>query len=202
MNKEIITAEIATSEYIAQFRDVNKFIEFCKVCNNYNRMWSCPPLDAPICCKAKDIEAFSVVTIIGIKINIDAEIRCKPSNIEERDILIRDILFEVRKEFDKKLLLLEQQIEPSLLYYAGSCRVCAPESCSRIDNKPCRFPDKMRSTLEAVGFDMGRTTSELLGIELKWCDNLILPPYFTLIYGFVSNDSIADQIKHIIIEFN
>ncbi|MFR2062233.1 MAG: DUF2284 domain-containing protein [Alistipes sp.] len=33
-------------------------------------------------------------------------------------------------------------------------------------NRPCLHPDKVRPSLEAFGFDIARTLSELFGIEL------------------------------------
>ncbi len=197
MEKEIIIAQIPTSEYIAQYRDVDKFIEFCKKCNNYKRVWSCPPFGADICRKVNDLERYSITTVIGVKINLDETLQHKPTTIEERNSLIQEILHGVRMRVDAALLPLEQVIQPSRLYYAGSCRLCMPEACNRAQNEACRYPDKMRSTLEAVGFDMGLTTSNLLGIEMKWCDDLRLPPYFTLVYGLLSNDSTIELVKGI-----
>lgn len=37
---------------------------------------------------------------------------------------------------------------------------------------------------EACGFDIGRTTSELFGIELKWGADGKMPEYLTLVCGF------------------
>ncbi len=201
MNKEIIISQISTVDYIARFRDVVKFIEFCKECKNYKSVWSCPPFDAGCCRGAHNLEEFSVATIIGVKINLDEEMRQKAKNEEERNILIRDILSKVRREFDRELLALEQKITPSQLYYAGSCRLCAPGECTRVEGQACRYPEKMRTTLEAVGFDMGRTTSELLGVEMKWCEGLLLPPYFTLVYGLLTNCDVEERVKEILLEF-
>lgn len=193
MTKEIILAEISTQDYIRKFRDIDKFIEFCKDCKNYNSVWTCPPFDSR---SYKCIDAFSLTTIIGVKINIDQKLRNQANSAEERDALIRKILLEVRREFDAQLLSMEQQITPSLLYCAGSCRLCAQGECKRLKGEKCRYPDKMRSTLEAIGFDMGRTTSELLGVEMKWCNGNELPPYFTLVYGLLTNGSVGDKLKN------
>ena len=42
-------------------------------------------------------------------------------------------------------------------------------------------------SLEACGFDIARTTSELFGIELKWGTDGSLPEYLTLVCGFFHN---------------
>lgn len=49
---------------------------------------------------------------------------------------------------------------------------------------PCRHPELVRPSLEACGFDIGRTTSELFGIELKWGADGKMPEYLTLVCGF------------------
>ena len=202
MHKEIIIRQIAASHYIAKFRDVNKFIECCKQCTCYNTTWSCPSFATItgnyIDAKNQKIEDFSVATIIGVKINIDKKLRVSPRSEEERDNLTRDILSEVRREFDDKLLQFEQKIQPSMLYYAGTCIICATSECARLKDIPCYYPEKMRSTLEADGFDIGRTCSDLLGIDILWCDGFELPKYYTLVYGFISNQSVEDKLRSIL----
>ena len=54
-------------------------------------------------------------------------------------------------------------------------------------SKPCRLPDLVRPSLEACGFDIAHTTSELFGIELKWGTDGSLPEYLTLVCGFFHN---------------
>ena len=46
----------------------------------------------------------------------------------------------------------------------------------------------IRPSLEACGFDIGKTVSELLHIELKWSDNGKMPEYLTLVGGVFKND--------------
>jgi hypothetical protein len=45
----------------------------------------------------------------------------------------------------------------------------------------------VRPSLEACGFDIGRTTSELFGIELRWGSRGQMPEYLTLVCGFFHN---------------
>lgn len=70
-----------------------------------------------------------------------------------------------------------------------------PATCARkghapgSEGRPCRYPDRIRPSLESLGFDIGKTASELLGIELKWSEpgSSGLPEYFTLVSGFFSS---------------
>ncbi len=192
MDTQILTARIKSSDYIANYRDKEKFIQFCKNCPRYGKIWSCPPFKDG--CKCGDYENLNSLTVIGVKINLNQEVRTRSTTIEERDNLTREILLNVRKEMDAHLLNIEQMQQPSLLFYAGHCHLCFPDSCARIDGKECVNSEKMRSSLEAQGFDVTLTTENLLGVELKWSEGVVLPEYFTLVYGIFSNDYIDDSL--------
>ena len=71
--------------------------------------------------------------------------------------------------------------------YVGTCLHCPEGSCTRPDGNPCRHPDRVRPSLEACGFDVGRTARELFGIELKWGVEGRMPEYLTLVCGFFHN---------------
>ena len=57
------------------------------------------------------------------------------------------------------------------------------------------LPDKVRPSLEAFGFDMTRTLSELFGIELLWGKDGILPEYLVIVSGLFHN-SAENIISH------
>ena len=46
----------------------------------------------------------------------------------------------------------------SLHLTCGGCRLC--ERCAKVDNEPCRFPDKALSSLEGYGVDVYQTTKD------------------------------------------
>lgn len=56
---------------------------------------------------------------------------------------------------------------------------------------PCRHPEKVRPSLEAFGFDISRTLSELFGIRLLWGKDGVIPEYLTLVCGFFHNADTA-----------
>lgn len=97
---------------------------------------------------------------------------------------------EARRELDARLLALEEAWPDSRAFFAGTCFDCPEGTCTRLSDLPCVRPGKIRPSLEALGFDLGRTASELLGIELRWSVDGRLPEYFTLISGFFTNHSI------------
>ena len=66
-------------------------------------------------------------------------------------------------------------------FFAGTCLLCPPEHCTRRKNLPCRHPESIRPSLEALGLDIARTTSGLFGIDLQWGRPDAPPAYLTLI---------------------
>ena len=81
----------------------------------------------------------------------------------------------------------KKRVLTKYVYDIGSCLYCPEGTCTRPEAKPCRHPELVRPSLEACGFDIARTTSELFGIELKWGTDGSLPEYLTLVCGFFHN---------------
>ena len=96
----------------------------------------------------------------------------------------QELMHRERSRLDKRLLALEEEYN-GRAFYAGSCILCPWEECTRRSGKACRYPLRIRRSLEACGFDLGRTTSELFGIEMKWSENRNLPEYLLLVSGFL-----------------
>jgi len=185
---------ITIADYVARYRDTDKFIKFCKECNRYNACWACPPYDFDI---ESCITPYTNAFILGTKISLNENLqnRCdsdeKPDseqiNNEQSKEIAQQLITDVRKLLDNTLLLLEQQYPNSRALFAGTCHLCPIGMCARIIGEPCIHPDKIRPSLEAFGFDIGKTASELLGVELKWSTNGELPEYFVLVSGFFTN---------------
>ena len=38
-------AEISVKEYLERYVDVETFLESCRACPNYGKLWSCPPYE-------------------------------------------------------------------------------------------------------------------------------------------------------------
>jgi predicted metal-binding protein len=182
-----ITVTIKVAEYIRDYRDVDKFIVYCKQCNRYNACWSCPPYDFdPTGCMMKHENAH----IIGTKINIDKALLNECTGIQPCKDASYQILGEVRRSLDVKLLALEQYYPGSRAFFAGTCRLCELGDCTRIFGKRCIYPDKIRPSLEAFGFDISKTSSQLLNTELQWGSKERLPDYFVLVSALFTSRAI------------
>lgn len=168
-----------------RYRDVKKFIGYCKECNKYNAYWACPPFDFNA---DEYLASYQIAYIIGTKIILDKETINEYQGLDKCTEISYKIMEEVRKNLDSNLLNLEKQYPESKAFFAGSCHICQVGKCMRIVGEPCISPERVRHSLESLGFDVSKISAELLNIEMKWSINGILPEYFTLVSGFFSTN--------------
>ena len=156
-------ASLPVEEYIRRYRDAERFADLCRRCGRYGRCWACPPFSFDA---EEYLSGFGTAHLIAARIEPGKRLRALCADAGQSEKQGRALLNEARCELDARLLALEEAW------------------------LPCVRPGKIRPSLEALGFDLGRTASELLGIELRWSVDGRLPEYFTLISGFFTNHSI------------
>lgn len=101
------------------------------------------------------------------------------------DEVARLIFAEARKKIDSDLLAMEATKPMSRAFFAGCCLLCPDGTCTRLQGLPCKYPDRMRLSLEAIGFDLMRTANDLLDTQVLWSKQGALCAYFTLLSGLV-----------------
>ena len=171
---EDFSVEIDTDEYIARFRDGERFMPLCRQCPNYGKSWGCPPFDYD---QEEYLRQWKHVRLWAVKITpLTPGLPLSASQAFVRDERLR---------IERTQLEWERQQHGRSFAYVGKCLYC--DRCTRPEGKPCRHPDLVRPSLEAFGFDIGKTLAELFGIELKWGAEGKMPPYLTLVSGFFHN---------------
>ena len=169
--------EIGVSDYLEGYVAVEEFLEYCKACPNYDATWSCPPFDFDV---AGYWKQFSRLLVIARKIYL-------PDGISQEEGF--RILGDLKSEMTRELFEMEATNPGSVSLSAGSCSICrnafgcenesenetgtgnaAPHGCTRSNGQPCRYPDTMRYSIEALGSNVGLTVQKLLGIQLEWME--------------------------------
>lgn len=180
-------AAIDPDEYFRRFRDPERFAGFCRECGRYAKCWSCPPFeyDTQVC-----PDGYRQVWIVGTRIAPHRDLRARTRSREDVVRAERELLRQVRARVDGALLAMEARHPGSRAFFAGTCMWCPEGACTRGEGRACRFPEKMRPSLEAFGWDMVRTSAELLGVEMKWSRDGEWPEYFTLVSGFFTGSQI------------
>lgn len=175
---------LSASEYIRRFYDAKRINGYCKQCHNYNRSWACPPFFHDT---EEELRRFNQVMLIATKI--------VPAGCDIPSSEAIPLIYAERRRLEPKLLEKEKELNGRSFSFAGSCLYCEGEECTRLQGKLCRHPELVRPSLEAYGFDVSRTASELFGIKLLWSHDDRLPDYLTLICGlFHSSSDIVSSI--------
>lgn len=188
-----ITHHVATidaARYVEQYRNVPRFLAFCKQCNNYGRMWCCPPFDDDV---ERLTDGYEQVTVWGTVITFDQATRQACHSDAQRRQLSSQAIDDAWRQM-LPFLHAQEAAHPGSRLFVGLCHYCRPCQCSRVDGKPCRHPELMRPSLEAVGFDVSATARDVLGIELQWSTDGRLPQRITLITALFTLEPIKPSI--------
>lgn len=175
------TSSISVSEYLEKYVDIPTFLECCKACSSYNKTWSCPSYDFDVENYWRKYKTFDLT---AIKIIFPKEMTEKTYTKEELNQIYEDTLFREKKLLSEELYVAESNTPNSISLSAGSCSLCK-KGCTRLEGKPCRFPDKMRHSIESLGGNVGLTINKLMGLELEWVEENKLPSHFILVCGLL-----------------
>ena len=166
-------AALPAADYVARFRDADRIGGYCRACGNYGRCWACPPFEPGA---ERCLTRYRTALLIATRIVP----RQRGLPMAEAGRLIRP----ERRRIEDRLSAMERRYGGRSFAYAGTCLYCPEGTCTRPEGSPCRHPDRVRPSLEAFGFDIGRTTAELFGFELQWGRDGRLPESLTLVSGF------------------
>ncbi|MBS4535448.1 DUF2284 domain-containing protein [Clostridium sp. D2Q-14] len=131
-------------------------------CGRYNNNFMCPPIIGSVEKYKKTIKSYNDGYLILFKDIIEDSNTYKYYNSQKR---LHEIVLEIENE-----LIKEGYIEP-LGFIAGECKICKP--CKREKGyDECIYPDKARTSLEAVGVNVVKTV-KTKGIEIVFGTNEI-----------------------------
>ena len=180
---ENFQADILIEEYLRECVDVPTFLEFCKECSNYGRLWCCPPYTFDV---EKDYwDKYRTIRIMGRKLYLPKELTGRSYTQNEEWKITEEFLIPYKAQLEEEILLEEKKNPGSVSLSSGACLHCERAECARLADKPCRFPNKMRYSIESLGGNVGKTVTKYLHQELQWVEEGKLPEYFMLIYGLL-----------------
>lgn len=169
---------LSVEEYISEYRNAEVFAGYCMECPNYGKSWGCPPFDFDI---EERLRQYDNVLLVVTQIY--------PSDSGLPINASRELIRPERIRLERRLLELESQYKGLSAAYVGSCLYCPEGTCTRPYGKMCRHPECVRPSLEGYGFDIGKTTKELFGLELCWGGNGKIPEYLLLVCALFHNES-------------
>lgn len=148
--------------------DKTLFSDMCRSgCKNFNGKYCCPPNSPDFLSCIRGYGSLLVLMFM-IDLNQLSEYGYK----DYHRLRIGNAVIKPRIE--KVMRSLERDIGGRFLG-TGACRLCKP--CRRKIGEPCKYPDKMRFSLESVGVDCDKLTRELFNIPLLWYKDRKAPEY-------------------------
>ena len=168
---EILKAEAPVAE-LAELRDVARFGKLCRECPGYGARWCCPPLTQA----ELDVAALNDTLLI-----VAAKIRPAESGLL---LAAADgLILQARRMLEPQLLATERELGGRAALFTGRCPHCGDMPCTRPSGAPCRHPDLVRPSLEALGYDVAAIIDRYLGIRMLWGRDGKLPEYLTVVGG-------------------
>lgn len=182
VNTTKLQREVALTDFIQACVDVPRVSGYCASCRNYGAKWSCPPFQTP---PMAVWAAYDSLLLYGVKISTPVSDLNQTYDQETLQLKYEDLLSLPRASLHEELLQMEQNLPGSLSLYAGSCVLCGEDTCTRKTGKPCRLPQEMRYSIEALGGDVSLCLERYFNKKLLWAKEGKLPPTFILLGGLL-----------------
>ena len=147
------------------------FREICESngCGNYGKCWMCPPDVGEIHALMEKVRRYPY----GLLYQTISEIE-DSFDIEGMTEASRRHAWLSQKLRERLRPMIQGE---SLCLSAGGCRLC--ERCAKLDDEPCRMPDKAMTSLEACGVDVYNTTKKT---DLKYINGQNTVTFFGAVF--------------------
>ncbi|WP_250675090.1 DUF2284 domain-containing protein [Paraclostridium ghonii] len=154
VNNINLKANLCKNTLLNKYMDFDYFTGLCKDgCPHYDLSYTCPPNSPKFTEYTKNYE-YSLVIVMYM--NIDSHNSIETVHPYLRRVL-SDLLIPLEKKFN------------GLLSDGGRCRYC--NKCAYVENLPCRYPDKIRFSMEAMGIDLDKVCKDILNHSILWNEN-------------------------------
>jgi predicted metal-binding protein len=181
-------------ELVDKYRFGRRFMALCEECRNYGADWACPPFDFD---PGEYAGRYSHAYVVVVKWTHGAETLAANDTAEKSASYSRELFRDGKARMLTLLRRLESEWPGSTAVSAGGCGLCA--ECSRVRKEPCPHPDRIRHSLESLGFDLTAIAKDFFGIEILW-GNGALPRYQVLLNALFTKGS-RDGVEHKIREY-
>lgn len=155
--------------------DKKLFLEMCKKgCRNFNTKYCCPPF-------SPDFHSFvksKKLLFLLLKLDLNQLLDYKPYH----RLKVANAVIKSRAE---RIMRSLEPYSKTKFLSNGACRLCKP--CKRKQKLPCKHPDKMRFSLEALGVDCNKLSQDLFNINLLWYKDKKAPDYTCVICALPLN---------------
>ena len=118
---EKLYGKMDMESYIENYVNISEFLEYCKACDCYGKIWSCPEYDFDVMDYWKK---YKYIHINGSKIIFDDDVVETERNKEELALFMENILNFEKQNLSDILFEVETRYPGSISLFAGSCHLC------------------------------------------------------------------------------
>jgi len=179
---EVFTTEVPMNEFIENCTDIEYFEKCCSVCPNYGKTWSCPPYNFNPLDFWREYKTF---LIYAIKVTTPAELLESKYSVDDLAKIGGEIIKEAHKRIDAEMNLMKEDFPDSKILGGGSCRICGENKCARRFGSPCRFPNKMKYSIESLGGNVETVLKKYFDQQICWGKDEHLAPYYMAVGGLL-----------------
>jgi predicted metal-binding protein len=173
---------IATADFLRNFVDVPRHLAFCRRCCHQGSNWACPEFDFD------PRGVWASRDWLHLTAYVMAFTEDQPRTGFDPDELKAETqaMYHHQKRLaHRDLMALKAAVPESIPIGAGECDLCAV--CTRADGLPCRIPDQLVHSIEALGGDVAATLNEVFDLPCLWSEDSTLPDYFLLVTGMLAD---------------
>jgi predicted metal-binding protein len=151
------TTEVAQKVIVSQaemmrYHDRERIQGYCQSCEKFGVFWSCPPFEED---PMSQLPEWTHAVLVTQKTRVTAG--ASKDELISQFLTAREILGETMKRWE---------IDGVTAVIAGHCSGCT--DCTRPRGLPCTAPERMRYSLEALGFDVSGLAEGLAGQTMHW----------------------------------
>ena len=115
-----VTAMLPVADYVAGFRNIEKFLGLCKQCPKFGQSWTCPPCEFDV--KAF-VDNFKYAHILGSKMTFDDAILASTVTPEAVNTVCRDAMRYGLTKASAYLRRYEHKYPGSICFLGSHCFV-------------------------------------------------------------------------------
>lgn len=182
---EKYTETLKIREYYENYVDFNITEKTCRKCEQYNQNWSCPPFEDNI---QEVWTKYENIKLILLQLNYDKFITENTYSRGDMNIILNITLHNEKRKILQSLqkkTILEEEYQNAMILSTGYCNLC-PE-CTRITDKPCKYPRNKLYSMESLGALVTKTTEEIFNTKIQWINKEEgkIPSYLTILVGLL-----------------
>jgi predicted metal-binding protein len=172
------------SRWLTEYENKQEIGRLCEACPAYGGKWSCPPHSPAF--SQYDLNEYPYTALVLFSCVLDQFSYTKTEYIK-----IKAANTIMKSRMDRLMRGLEQTTS-GIMISNGNCRLCNP--CSKKKGEPCKKPERMRFSMEALGHNVGRITSDVFGHDILWYRDKKIPLYLSAAACLLMKEGLSESV--------